>query len=88
MGNIVVELYNETPKHRDNFIKLAKEGVYDSTLFHRVIKSFLIQGGDPTGSGTGEIPNPNQTYLGFLIPDFTAGLYRNELWILVQVTDY
>ena len=48
MGNITVELYNETPKHRDNFIKLAKEGVYDSTLFHRVIKQFMVQAGDPT----------------------------------------
>ena len=47
LGNIVVELYNETPKHRNNFIKLAKEGVYDSTLFHRVIKAFMIQAGDP-----------------------------------------
>ena len=46
MGNITVKLYNETPKHRDNFIKLAKEGTYDSTLFHRVIKNFMIQGGD------------------------------------------
>lgn len=47
MGNITVALYNETPKHRDNFIKLVKEGVYDSTLFHRVIKQFMIQAGDP-----------------------------------------
>ncbi|WP_300728230.1 peptidylprolyl isomerase [uncultured Bacteroides sp.] len=46
-GNITVKLYNETPKHRDNFIKLVKEGVYDSTLFHRVIKNFMIQAGDP-----------------------------------------
>ena len=53
MGNITVKLYNETPKHRDNFIKLAKEGTYDSTLFHRVIKNFMIQGGDPLGNGTG-----------------------------------
>ena len=43
LGNITVKLYNETPKHRDNFIKLAKEGVYDSTLFHRVLKNFMIQ---------------------------------------------
>ena len=47
MGNITVKLYNETPKHRDNFIKLVKEGTYDSTLFHRVIKNFMIQAGDP-----------------------------------------
>ena len=47
LGNIIVELYNETPLHRDNFIKLTKEGVYDSTLFHRVIRQFMIQAGDP-----------------------------------------
>ena len=46
-GEIIVRLYDETPKHRDNFIKLAKEGYYDGTLFHRVIKDFMIQGGDP-----------------------------------------
>ena len=46
-GDITVKLYNETPKHRDNFIKLVKEGVYDCTLFHRVIKQFMIQAGDP-----------------------------------------
>ncbi len=46
-GDIVVKLYNETPQHRDNFIKLVKEGYYDETLFHRVIKDFMIQGGDP-----------------------------------------
>lgn len=48
MGDIVVKLYNETPKHRDNFIKLAGEGVYDGVLFHRVIKDFMIQAGDPS----------------------------------------
>ncbi|OYU97290.1 MAG: peptidylprolyl isomerase [Bacteroidetes bacterium B1(2017)] len=46
-GVMVVRLYNETPLHRDNFIKLVKQGFYDSLLFHRVIKSFMIQGGDP-----------------------------------------
>ncbi len=46
-GDIKVALYNETPKHRDNFIKLVKEGFYDSLLFHRVINNFMIQGGDP-----------------------------------------
>jgi cyclophilin family peptidyl-prolyl cis-trans isomerase len=46
-GVMVVKLYNETPLHRDNFIKLVKQGFYDSLLFHRVIKSFMIQGGDP-----------------------------------------
>lgn len=46
-GRMVVELFNETPLHRDNFIKLVKSGHYDSLLFHRVIKGFMIQGGDP-----------------------------------------
>lgn len=46
-GDIKVKLYNETPKHRDNFIKLVKDGMYEGTLFHRVIKDFMIQAGDP-----------------------------------------
>ncbi len=46
-GDITIELYNETPLHRDNFLKLVEEGFYDGTLFHRVIKDFMIQGGDP-----------------------------------------
>ena len=46
-GTIKVMLYNSTPRHRDNFIKLAKEGFYDDLLFHRVMNGFMIQGGDP-----------------------------------------
>ncbi|OQX76640.1 MAG: hypothetical protein B6D64_09515 [Bacteroidetes bacterium 4484_276] len=46
-GDMVLILYDETPKHRDNFIKLVNEGFYNGTLFHRVIKDFMIQGGDP-----------------------------------------
>lgn len=46
-GNIKLKLYNETPAHRDNFLKLVEEGYFDNTLFHRVIKDFMIQGGDP-----------------------------------------
>jgi peptidylprolyl isomerase len=47
VGDIVVKLYDETPRHRDNFIKLAENGTYEGTLFHRVIKDFMIQAGDP-----------------------------------------
>ncbi|MBR5118033.1 MAG: peptidylprolyl isomerase [Muribaculaceae bacterium] len=46
-GEIELALYNETPQHRDNFIKLVSEGVYDGVLFHRVINNFMIQTGDP-----------------------------------------
>lgn len=46
-GDMVAILYDETPKHKENFIKLAKEHFFDSTLFHRVIEGFMIQGGDP-----------------------------------------
>ncbi|MDR2125388.1 MAG: peptidylprolyl isomerase [Prevotellaceae bacterium] len=47
LGTIRIKLYNETPKHRDNFVKLAESGYYDGVLFHRVIKDFMIQTGDP-----------------------------------------
>lgn len=47
MGDITVELYNTTPQHRDNFVRLVKAGYYDGLLFHRVIRDFMIQGGDP-----------------------------------------
>lgn len=46
-GRLVLRLYNSTPQHRDNFLKLVREGFYDGLLFHRVIKDFMIQGGDP-----------------------------------------
>ena len=52
-GNIVVELYNETPQHRDNFIKLVESGYYDGVLFHRVIKDFMIQTGDGNSKTAG-----------------------------------
>lgn len=50
-GNIRIRLYDETPLHRDNFVKLVKEGTLNGTLFHRVIKDFMIQGGDPESKG-------------------------------------
>lgn len=47
VGTIIIKLYDSTPKHRDNFVKLVKSGFYDSLLFHRVITGFMVQGGDP-----------------------------------------
>ena len=66
LGDIVVRLYDETPLHRDNFVKLAKEGYYDGTLFHRVIKDFMVQGGDPDSKGA-----PAGKMLGMGGPDYT-----------------
>jgi peptidyl-prolyl cis-trans isomerase B (cyclophilin B) len=48
LGDITVMLYDDTPIHRDNMLELIKKNVYDGTLFHRVIKGFMVQGGDPT----------------------------------------
>ena len=66
LGDITVRLYDETPIHRDNFLKLAREGYYDGTLFHRVIKGFMIQGGDPDSKGA-----PAGKMLGVGGPDYT-----------------
>lgn len=63
-GEIVLKLYNETPLHRDNFIKIVNDGILDSSLFHRVIKNFMIQGGDTKSKyahpgdtlGSGDLP--------------------------------
>ena len=66
LGDIVLRLYDETPIHRDNFVKLVKEGYYDGTLFHRVIKDFMIQGGDPDSKGA-----PAGKMLGIGGPDYT-----------------
>ena len=66
LGDITVRLYDDTPIHRDNFLKLASEGYYDGTLFHRVIRDFMIQGGDPDSKGA-----PAGKQLGVGGPDYT-----------------
>ncbi len=76
LGDMTIELYDETPLHRDNFIKLASSGFYDSLLFHRVINGFMIQGGDPNSK------NPNAQNMGTGGPgykvdaEFKEGLYH------------
>jgi peptidyl-prolyl cis-trans isomerase B (cyclophilin B) len=66
-GSMLVELFDETPKHRDNFFKLAEEGFYDDLLFHRVINGFMVQGGDPNSKGA-----PPNTALGTGGPGYTV----------------
>ena len=73
LGDITVRLYDETPLHRDNFLKLAREGYYDGTLFHRVIKNFMVQGGDPDSRGAAPT-----AHLGAGGPDYTIPAEFNK----------
>lgn len=81
MGKMVVMLYNETPKHRDNFLSIVKAKQYDSVLFHRVINSFMIQAGDPTSKnasasamlGNGELPG-----IARIPAEFNSSLYHKK----------
>ena len=68
MGECIIQLYNETPLHRDNFIKLAKAKVFDGTLFHRVIKDFMIQGGDPDSKNAKPGAELGEGTVGYTIP--------------------
>ncbi|MCJ7630909.1 peptidylprolyl isomerase, partial [Candidatus Bathyarchaeota archaeon] len=56
MGNVTIGLYDDMPITAGNFLNLTKSGVYDNTIFHRVVANFVVQGGDPTGTGKGD-PN-------------------------------
>jgi peptidyl-prolyl cis-trans isomerase B (cyclophilin B) len=89
-GTIILKLYNETPLHRDNFIKMVKSHSYDSLLFHRVINHFMIQGGDPNSKhakpnemlGNGEMPNVSR------IPaEFKTDLYIHKKGVLAAARD-
>lgn len=78
-GDIVVRLYDETPAHRDNFIKLAKEGTLNGTLFHRVIKDFMIQGGDPESKGAEKGRMLGSGDVGYTLPaEFNPALYHKR----------
>ena len=76
LGTMIVELYNETPQHRDNFLKLVKEHSYDSLLWHRVIPQFMVQGGDPDSKR----PKPGQP-LGSGGPGYTIPAEINTTFI-------
>ena len=78
-GNMVVKLYNETPKHRDNFLKLVNDGTYNGLLFHRVIKDFMIQGGDPNSRNAQKGQMLGDGELGYTIPaEFVPTLYHKK----------
>jgi len=78
-GQCIIRLYNETPKHRDNFIKLAKSGFYNGTLFHRVIQDFMIQGGDPKSKEAKAGERLGNGDLGYKVPaEFNDSLYHKR----------
>ena len=71
IGDIKIELYGDMPITTGNFKNLVQQGVYDGTVFHRVIDGFVIQGGDPTGTGSGDPSIPS-------IPDEFTDHNRND----------
>ncbi|MGZ4881853.1 MAG: peptidylprolyl isomerase [Halobacteriota archaeon] len=76
MGNITLELFDDMPITAGNFRKLVEKGFYDGTIFHRIISGFMIQGGDPTGTGRG---GP-----GYAIKDEFTDHNRNERWTIAM----
>lgn len=79
LGTMIVELYNETPQHRDNFLKLVKEHFYDSLVFHRVIPGFMVQGGDPDSKRAAAGMPLGMGGPGYTVPaEILPGLYHTK----------
>ena len=77
-GEMKVILYDDTPLHKENFLKLIEEGFYDSLLFHRVIKDFMIQGGDPNSKGAAAGSRLGNGGPGFKVPAEISGAYYHK----------
>ena len=78
-GNMIIKLYNETPIHRDNFIKLAEDGYFDGQIFHRVINNFMIQAGDPNSKNADKGEMLGMGGPGYTLPaEFKEGLYHKK----------
>jgi len=78
LGDITIALYNETPLHRDNFIKLANEHFYDSVLFHRIIQQFMIQAGDPDSKNAEPGKRLGMGGPGYTIPAEIRSAFSNK----------
>lgn len=79
LGECIVMLYNETPLHRDNFLKLTKKRIYDGTLFHRVIKDFMVQGGDPDSKNAKAGVQLGNGTVGYTVPaEFRDSLFHKK----------
>ena len=78
-GECIIMLYNQTPRHRDNFIKLVKAHFYNGTLFHRVINSFMIQGGDPDSKNAAPGKELGNGDVGYTVPaEFRDSLFHKK----------
>lgn len=78
-GECIIMLYNETPQHRDNFVKLVKSGFYNGVLFHRVINTFMIQGGDPDSKNAAPATELGNGDVGYTVPaEFRDSLFHKK----------
>lgn len=78
-GNLKIRLYDETPVHRDNFVKLAHENYFDGTIFHRIIDGFMIQGGDPDSKGANLGERLGEGGPGYQLPaEIRTGLFHKR----------
>jgi len=86
-GNMELVLYDKTPKHRDNMIKLIKAHFYDSTLFHRVIPGFMIQGGDPDSKKAAPGQHLGEGDVGYRVPAEINDEYFHQRGVLAAARD-
>jgi cyclophilin family peptidyl-prolyl cis-trans isomerase len=86
-GKMKIKLYNETPKHRDNFIKLVSEGFYNDLIFHRVIKDFMIQGGDPNSKNAAPDAMLGSGDVGYKIPAEINPVLHHKKGVLAAARD-
>ncbi len=86
-GNVKLQLFDKTPIHRDNFVKLAKEHFYDGVLFHRVIPEFMIQGGDPDSKTAVSGQLLGEGDLGYRLPAEFVPAYFHKRGALAQARD-
>lgn len=86
-GKVALFLYDKTPQHRDNFVKLARKHFYDGTLFHRVIPGFMIQGGDPNSINAKEGANLGDGDVGYKVPAEFVPEYFHKRGVLAAARD-